>query len=196
MLDDDVRERLPVCPALLEPEGVTDVAVRRRAKPDVHRRGHLCRDRRTRRANARRKRFEIAFRLLGEGAERARGGIGHIVDAVGLERPRDRPRPGHAPHHIDAEPAENDMIDAIGMRQRQECGNARTHRIADDMRSRDAEMVEQPPAVFGHQRGTVIRQFVELLTVPVPAIVEGDDAVSGLAEKIDPARTAPVRLDV
>lgn len=57
-------------------------------------------------------------------------------------------------------------------------------------------MIEQPPGILGHQRRTVIGQFMELLTVPMPAIVEGDDAVSGLAEKIDPARTAPVRLDV
>ncbi len=90
------------------------------------------------------------------------------VRAVGLvtssmlssfERPRNRPRSGHAADHIDAEPAEHEAHDAIRMRERQKRGNARAHRIADDVRARDAEMIEQAAAVFRHQRRTVVGQF-------------------------------------
>ena len=95
-------------------------------------------DRRARRADAGGERLEIALRLLGEGAERARGLVLHVVDARRLERIGDRPGAGHAAHHVDAEPAEDEARDPLGMGEGEKRGDARAHRVADHVGARDA----------------------------------------------------------
>ena len=106
----------------------------------------------------------------------------------------DRAGSGHAADHAETEAAENEPLDAIRVSERQERSNARAHRVADDVRTRDAEMIEQATCVFRHQRRAIVRQLIELLTFSMTPVVESDDPVTGFDEKVDPAGIDPIRL--
>jgi hypothetical protein len=67
------------------------------------------------------------------------------------------------------------------------------HRIADDVRFLDVEVVEQPYDVVDHLNA-VARGVVRLVALAVAAAVERDDA-EVLRERIDDARRAPVRVE-
>ena len=54
-----------------------------------------------------------------------------------------------------AEAAEHEAAHALGMRKRKERRDARAHRIADDVRALDLQMVQQPARIFRHQRRAV-----------------------------------------
>ena len=93
-------------------------------------------------------------------------------------------------------PARISAAHALGMRKREKRGDARAHRIAHHVGAGDAEMVEQAARVLGHRRRAVEARVVELLAVPMPAIVEGDDAAPGLGQRAHPAGIEPIGRNV
>ena len=134
--------------------------------------------------------------MLGKGTERPCRRVGHVIDAFGFEGPGDWPGSGHSADHAETEAAENQAPDPIRMRESQKRGNARAHGIADDMRTRDAEMIEQAAAVFRHQRRPIVGQLIELLAFSMSPIVERNNPVTGFDEKFDPTGVGPVRLHI
>ena len=83
---------------------------------------------------------------------------------------------------------------ARGMREREEGGDARAHRIAHDIGARDAEMIEQRAHVLRHVARVIGGRIVELGRVAMAAIVERDDAAAGARQRRDPAGIDPVHL--
>src|SRR5262245_10882943 len=99
---------------------------------------------------------------------------------------RDRTRARHAAHHVDAETAENEARDSLRMLEREEGSDSRTHRVADHMRLRNREMVEQASRILGHERRPILGELVELFAFSVAPVVEGNDAIAPLREISDP----------
>ena len=53
-------------------------------------------------------------------------------------------------------------------------------------------MIEQAPSVFGHDRGAITLRVVQLLALPMPPIVEGNDAAAVFLQFGNPGRINPV----
>src|SRR6476660_10606396 len=57
-------------------------------------------------------------------------------------------------------------------------------------------MIEQAPSVFGHDRGAITLRVVQLLALPMPPIVEGNDAAAACHQRTDPARVDPIGRNI
>jgi hypothetical protein len=95
-------------------------------------------------------------------------------------------------HEADPEAAEEQRAHPAGIDHREVGRDPGAHRIAHHVRVGDPEVVEQPAHVPGHDGGIVILRAVELLALAVAAVVEGDDAIAGPRERLDPERVDPV----
>ena len=82
------------------------------------------------------------------------------------------PGAGHAAHHVEAEAAEHEAAHACRMRQGEKRGDARAHRVADDVRALEPEVVEQAARVLRHDRRAVVLEVVQLLALAVAAVVD------------------------
>ena len=91
-----------------------------------------------------------------------------------------------------AEPAENRRAHQIGIGERESGGDPRAHRIAHHIGARDAEMGEQAPGILRHQRQRISGGIIELVALPVAAVVERDDAPPVAGERLDPLRIDPI----
>ena len=138
------------------------------------------------------KRLQIASGLLGEGPEAPRRVVGHVLDARSFERPGDRAAAHHAPHHVDAEPADDKAAHTLRVGEREEGGDPRAHRIAHHIGPRDAEMIEQPPPVLCHRRRTVRVGIVEFVAPSMPPIVISDHPAPRGDECSHPTRVDPI----
>src|SRR5215813_8263878 len=82
------------------------------------------------------------------------------------------------------------------MIERQKGGDTRTHGVAEDISSIDAEMVEQRPCIFRHGWSAITFRLVELLAQPVAAIVKGNDPAAASDQRPNPAWVNPVGGDI
>ena len=141
-----------------------------------------------------------AFRSLFVCSAKARNvrAVGLVTSSM-LSASRDRaigPVPAMPRTMLKPRPPKTRRPTRSGCVERQKRGNARAHRIADDMRTRDAEMIEQAASVFRHQRRAIVGQLIELLAFSMTPIVERNDPVTGFDEKVDPAGIDPIRLHI
>ena len=82
----------------------------------------------------------------------------------------------------------------MGLCERQECSDARAHRIAHHVGAANTEMVEQRPHVVGHQVGCVERRIVELGRRAMAAAIKREHPPAGTHQGRHPARIDPVDL--
>ncbi len=91
-------------------------------------------------------------------------------------------------------PPKTSVATLSGSDKRQERRDARAHRIAHDMRALDAEMVEQRCRIRGHFGRRIVGLVIALRRRTMAAIVEGDGAVAGIVQRLEPARRHPVDI--
>ncbi|MCY1244639.1 hypothetical protein D9M72_577290 [compost metagenome] len=95
-------------------------------------------------------------------------------------------------HHADAEPAKDQRTDAVGMGECQEGRDACAHRVAHHMCFGDAEMSQKRYGVARHLLRMIKRWIVGFTALAMPAVVERDHTVAGIAQRLQPARKNPV----
>ena len=117
----------------------------------------LGRQRLARRGDAGRQRLAVAAGLVGEDAEHAAARVGHLIERTRREAPPRAAPPARTPRFTipSPSPPSTSAPHALRMRQRQQGGDPRAHRIADHVRLLDAEMVEQPARILRHDRHAV-----------------------------------------
>ena len=173
---------------LTEDPGLGDIFRADRDEDRDHNAGKkVRRDLFARTAHAGGKCCKVASGMFGERSEAPRRIIGHFVDAARLERLGKRPCPHHASHHVDAEPGKNGAPHARRMVEHQERRDTRPHGVSHDVGPLDAEMIEQAPSVFGHDRRAIALRLVQLFALPMPPFVEGNDAAAACHQRTDPA---------
>ncbi len=82
------------------------------------------------------------------------------------------------------------------MTQRQERSDPGPHGIADDMRLFDIEMIQQRRRIVGHVLRPVGLGIVADRGSAMTAIVDRDDAIAGIGQRLHPARRNPVHLHI
>jgi hypothetical protein len=72
----------------------------------------------------------------------------------------------------------------------------RAHRIAHDVGALDPQMRKEVDCIPGHEIGAIIGGRVELLALPMTAVVERHNAAPSLRQRFDPTRVDPVDAKV